>query len=289
MNSGHVARDCPSKYSCRKCNGKHHISICTTSSDDSKGANNVSTNISVSDGVLLQTASGEVTSPDGCNRLRTRFLFDSGSQRSYVTEQVSKRLNLKAVRSERIVTRTFGRVDSNVRKVDIVRLKAAGLDGNSVVFEAIVMPMICCPLTNQNIDVVTQKYREFEGIRLADYHNGNAPMEVGVLIGADFYASFFTGRVKKSTVGGPVGNESIFGWVLSGCYGDGSSRHVYCNEIHTMRCNTESYESDCDLRDQLRKFWNIESSTSEEERNVICDFERDIRFNGIRYETKLPF
>ena len=38
----------------------------------------------------------------------TRIQFDSGSQRTYISEKVRNRLKLKALRSERVIIKTFG-------------------------------------------------------------------------------------------------------------------------------------------------------------------------------------
>ena len=33
LNSGHLAKDCSVNYICRKCNGRHHVSICNRKSE----------------------------------------------------------------------------------------------------------------------------------------------------------------------------------------------------------------------------------------------------------------
>ena len=52
---------------------------------------------------------GEVSS---VNQLHTgltmRILFDSGSQRSYMTKRARKKLNLSAIKSEKLLIKTFG-------------------------------------------------------------------------------------------------------------------------------------------------------------------------------------
>ena len=58
-----------------------------------------------------------------------------------------------------------------------------------------------------------------------------------------------------------------------------------------MRCdvNCPGNEGDDKLRDELNKFWNVESIGEERGDCVIHEFERDIVHNGTRYVTKLPF
>jgi hypothetical protein len=45
--------------------------------------------------------------------VRTRILFDSGSQRTYISEKVRNRLKLKAIRSERVIIKTFGQSEAS--------------------------------------------------------------------------------------------------------------------------------------------------------------------------------
>ena len=68
--------------------------------------------VAANDSILLQTAQAEVGSVDGENAARTRILFDSGGQQSYVSENVRKYMKLKTVRTERLIIKTFGKNDS---------------------------------------------------------------------------------------------------------------------------------------------------------------------------------
>ena len=63
-------------------------------------ANVSSTNTSC---ILLQTGTAEVGDVDGNSFLFSKILFDSGSQRSYVTEELARRLGLKVIRKENVV------------------------------------------------------------------------------------------------------------------------------------------------------------------------------------------
>lgn len=63
----------------------------------------------------------------------TRLLFDSGSQRTYITENLRAHLRLKTVRKERVVIKTFGRNDSEVKNLDVVRFNVLNKVDNEVV------------------------------------------------------------------------------------------------------------------------------------------------------------
>ena len=82
LGSGHVAKQCTSNYICKKCNNKHHITICnfdkgfnlnkqqngSTTSNFSNSQNNI----------LLQTAFAEVSDLSQQTKTNVNILFDSG-------------------------------------------------------------------------------------------------------------------------------------------------------------------------------------------------------------------
>ena len=58
--------------------------------------------------VLMQTATAIVKSTSNDSSKSTRMILDSGSQRSYITENLAKDLNLKLRPPEKIAVATFG-------------------------------------------------------------------------------------------------------------------------------------------------------------------------------------
>ena len=93
LKHGHAAKDCCSKGRCRQCNGKHNTLLCQkTSQDDcstpSESEMNSLTTSTVKrkTNVLLQTAKAFVFREDRNEKIPVHTLFDSGSQKSYVTE-----------------------------------------------------------------------------------------------------------------------------------------------------------------------------------------------------------
>ena len=142
LEAGHIAKNCKSSYTCKKCKtGKHHISICEAFSASQKdnpseqenGKNNEQFNETDGfvghascdrSGILLQTARANVLPLDEGEEVSTRILYDSGSQRSYISEKLRSRLKLKTIRTEKVVIETFGQSEeSEVQKLDIVQFK----------------------------------------------------------------------------------------------------------------------------------------------------------------------
>ena len=122
FEKSHEASSCKLNYKCNKCNGRHHISICTFSklksssqtpqngqSQNSESApvtpdqdftsNNFSTN---TNNILMQTATASVSNLEK-NSVTTdgQVIFDRGSQRTYVNEEaLCERLKFPVIRSK---------------------------------------------------------------------------------------------------------------------------------------------------------------------------------------------
>jgi hypothetical protein len=112
----HRSRECRSAMKCSKCNGRHHVSLCVRGQSAARSPTKILTNPSSTPNstqqpslpqphsspptssityvnarvpVLLQTAKTHVHKiEDPCATVGVRVLFDSGSQRSYVTDRV---------------------------------------------------------------------------------------------------------------------------------------------------------------------------------------------------------
>ena len=277
LSDQHVVNKCQSKYSCNKCGGRHHISLCFKDSNNpslSSGQPPPSlshvTHIGVSNGILLQTAMSKVSSATG-SFYDARILFDSGSQRSYVSEELRKRLKLKSVRKERIVLKVFGQSEHRAQSLDIVQLFVKGESDETFCIEALVVPLICSPLSNQNISFAAREFPSLRSLKLADSKASFLSSKVDILVGLDFYNNFFSGKVVR-TSGGPTAHETVFGWVLSGPFSSESSNFSsssnLCTVSHVLRCSIEAADStDNALRTDLERFWQVEGV---KESNDVC-------------------
>ena len=224
---------------------------------------------------------------DDSVQVHTKILFDSGSQRSYISDKVMHALQLKAIRVEKVI-KTFGQVEnSEVKELDVIQLKIKNKgDARFTFVEALCVPTICSPLTNQPLSSA-HELPESAGLKFADFaHKQHHSLPVGILIGIDFYHVFMTGKVIRSKLG-PVACKTRVGWVLSGRMGS-SALDMHCFETHLLRASVEQPETDTHLRQELDKFWNVESINSSTD-SVVDQFEKDTIHDGTRYITKLPF
>ena len=140
-------------------------------------------------------------------------------------------------------------------------------EGSKVQMTALAVPLICSPLKDQAVQFAQQCYSPLADLELADHPSEDCGSEVDLLIGNDFYWSYFIGDVKRGK-SGPVAMKTVLGWVLSGPipHAPGSGSDVNLVTCHTLRLNASSCDDlnvsrkDGDpLLEQVKKFWEIES------------------------------
>ena len=143
LKSGHIIKYCDSQHKCQKCGGHHHVSICEknanntptlgsklgqqqnpvgnqqenqpkseTKSEIAQGTQTEASIMYVESNtvVLLQTAQslvGKVSSIMD-QKHKTRIVFDSCSQRSYISNRMRNTLNVETVELENLLVKTFG-------------------------------------------------------------------------------------------------------------------------------------------------------------------------------------
>ena len=308
LRKGHQAKSCTSTRGCRHCQRRHHQSICPqlqreppqhpqepppaprTSKDSPETVKPTITATRLSKGtVLLQTARAIATSNGKSTSVRV--LFDAGSQRSYVSNVVLQRLDIKPVKKEVLHLNTFGENRFKRQNCGVYKLSLEnGRTGDGAEIQAVNFPVICSPLRS----VVTTNYAHLDGLGLADFNQEESDDSIDVLVGADHYWDLVTGDVVKGE-DGPTAIDSKLGWLLSGPAESSSSDEsttsnliLTQNDPHFSISSTE----DSKLADSLRRFWETESigiseqqPKSDREEKVL----RNIRHTGERYEVGLPW
>ena len=313
----HISRNCRSSARCSKCRGRHHTSICSNShtrpvtgtslsnlaarSPPTVAAGAVQVPVTSSmcvnspTPILLQTAKAivyDASQPESTSSLEVRAILDLGSQRSYVTVRVQEALNMRKVRSESMIIKTFGSERENRRICDIVELGIVTKNGEPLTLSAVVVPHICDPVRMQPISSFKNAYEHLSGLELADLGSVTGELEIDVLIGSDHYWRLVTGRVSRG-VSGPTAVETRLGWVLSGPVEEALPETTAINFIathttHTLRVDTFTEQESLDAG--LRRFWELESlGILKNELSVYEKFTQQISLKQGRYEVHLPW
>ena len=237
LRDGHNANEClkrDSKCYFSKQINHHHRSLCPqkfgtlTHRESAKLADEMPTEdglvntenslISSGEMVLMQTARANIKNTTDGFRQNIRLLLDAGSQRTYITESLAKKLSLKMGNTDEIMLVTFGsekpkRIRSPTTKLDIV-LK----DGTILPINANVVPQIAGSIQRRPVNLKSFRNWDYlwgEFPLADDLHKETESSSVEVLIGNDYYLDIILPQ-KIEVQAGLYMLGSKLGWILSG-------------------------------------------------------------------------
>ena len=146
--------------------------------------------------MLLQTAIAEVYNPKNpSSTLKLRLILDSGSQRSYLTEEAKNSLGLTRVKHQDLSIATFGASKGDPRRCEVVRVGIVTTSSHDEILVLLIVPHICEPLSAQPITTCSKMFPHLSSLTLADTPSSDTPLTVDMLIGSDFYWQLTTGEV----------------------------------------------------------------------------------------------
>ena len=302
LKPNHRAQNCDRMKKCRFCQRRHHQSICENQSFGSQElptdvpttqaeAINTCTNVKNKQLILLQTARATAVNRDVRCSLEVRILFDSGSQRSYVTNALKTRLKLNPIKVERLNLNTFGEGRFKKQNCDVVRLCLCKPGSNEAIpIEALSFPKICSPPPS-HVDLT--KLPKLQDLNLADYSSSTSHDVIDILVGSDYYWSIVTGEVMKTETG-LVAVNSKLGWLLSGPTDSCTTEIVTHSNLVISSVHPEvlTGPEDDKLHSMLNCFWETESYGTHPESTVDCsheDFLPGLQFVDSHYQVNLPW
>ncbi|VDI11888.1 Hypothetical predicted protein [Mytilus galloprovincialis] len=98
--------------------------------------------VSSSEMVLMQTAKTDVVNPKNKEKVETRILFDSGSQRTYISQSLASKLKLKGDKEEELKLVTFGSEKPKIVKTSSTNLSIKLNNGKNFNLVANIVPVI---------------------------------------------------------------------------------------------------------------------------------------------------
>ena len=170
---------------------------------------------------FFQTVQVVVSGPEmeSSHSLKVRAIFDTGAQRSYVSQGVVNALKLETVKTETIRIATFGSQDQQLQADNLVELTLTKPEtGFAMTLNAFSVPRICSDLQGQDLHWVKENHQRLKDIDFADTCTDCGPMQIDLLIVSDYIWSFLdnkTMRGEESGQGGPAAVSTKVGWVLS--------------------------------------------------------------------------
>ena len=312
LRTNHTSSQCFSKGRCRKCKQKHHTSICdeqelqrtstsdppkekpsTTPENTSKDATAKSNThmgatyaLHLNAHILMQCAVIN-TRGDTNNCCRAHAMFDTGSQRTFITKELKNQLKLKPRGRETLNITTFGATQGTKKAYDVVAVTLLTNNGEALPITALVTQTICPPLLYLPDKLTLPS--ELTKLSLACSTDTHANKQVDIIIGNDHYGQLITGRIMKTKNEALIATESKFGWLLSGPIKQLHyvTDYATCQQIQALTSEEEK------LDDLLTKFWEINNSPDlkETQDDTLQDFNTDNKFNKEtgRYVVRLPW
>ena len=213
--------------------------------------------------------------------------FDGGSERSWISSAMVKKLRPHWVTAEDLMTSTFGQEVlgpsslHNLYKVTVGSL-TSGYQGELVLTE---VPTICRPLFRPSLpnELLNGQYELFDV-------EGN--VTVDVLIGLDHYWSLMTPGFIRLT-DHLVLAQSVFGWILSGS-GEKVTNSSLLTQTQVVPVMWSSTQVVDDPGGEISKLWSLESvgvccqdqaGTAE----VHGKFLEELDYSDNRYTVRLPW
>lgn len=230
----HFARDCRSYrfLTCSSCGGQHLSTLCdiqvaTTDHPSALSAYpqsarpptpplTTATCLKAAARILLQTARAWAIGYDKDHLVRV--MFDTGSHRTYIRKDLSRKLRCPVLGTEDITIHTFGRSKASMRHRchRVALCIRSQYDSQPVQVEALEVPEVCS-VVNQPIDSAISDNLRARGLDVAD----NLPfgacddIVISVLIGCDVYWSMVSGAIHRFN-SHLAAVETCFGWVVQG-------------------------------------------------------------------------
>jgi len=99
--------------------------------------------------VLLQNAKAVVCNHENEKRLGIPILLDNGSQQSYISEEVYKKLGLKSLGKHCLHLNTFGSGKIARNYFEVVSLDLEACTGEIVNVSGLTYPVICSPIPSK--------------------------------------------------------------------------------------------------------------------------------------------
>ena len=229
--NNHLASACPSPKTCAKCGKKHHTLLHLPNSPaDSKSSDtpphqsaiHASSNLTTSvssiqkNRSILQTASVRL---DGCNRY-VRVLFDSGAERSYVSQRLVNELNPKKLGDITLKLETFGGHIGSPKKVSIYEfiLFPRSPTPSGFILKLIALPKLCHPTYAGSPSVISELLADIHPSLLADPPTCT-PKDIDIVLGIDALPHLLLPEPPEKR-GRLLLQKSVFGIIIGGTVAD---------------------------------------------------------------------
>ena len=210
--------------------------------------------------VVLQMATTFAFGDNRGKKVPVNIVFDGGSQRSFMSKELQRKLGLEPQKTEKLNVNTYG---SEMYVKTFSDRVTINLEVNDEVVSicALSSPAVCLPLAS-NVDIAS--YPHLQGLVLVD-NSSACRKRVDILIGEDHYYDIVIGEIIRGSAG-PAAISSKLGCFLSGpvSFSDennGKSFHTVNDVVNAnlvldiLPCREEVIDESCGIVDAIDRFW----------------------------------
>ena len=173
-----------------------------------------------------------------------RALIDSGSEGTFISERLFRLLKIPAQNISANISGLNNGVSANCSKICSLILSSKFDNNVRIEASALVIPEITGMLPSCNFNI--SNFKPLPNIRLADA-NFYTRSNIDLLIGSDLVPSIMCDGVKRNIGGSLLGQETVFGWILSG--------PVFNISSFTTSISISDEQS---LDKSISRFWEVE-------------------------------
>ena len=260
LKQGHQQKNCTVKkaYVYCKQRNRYHRTLCIKKfpvEKSSEMAHCVTEPLSATDAtehtllssdeqVLMQTATVEVENLQRSKKVSTRLLLDTGSQRTYIINELAEKLQLRIAGSGTLTVYTFSASKPRELHTPVTELQLLTKDGSSLHLRVNVAPKITGNLQRAYFN--PEKFSHLlKDIPLADSVSSTKEIvSIELLLGNDYYCDIFSGDIAMKAVSPGLNlMESKLRWILTGrvkCQDDKPQLHLNADlHIQSYECTSE--------------------------------------------------
>ena len=168
--------------------------------------------------VMMQTATTDILNPTNGQIQNARMLLDSGSQRTYISEALARKLHQTRGEESEIMVTTFGSEKPRKQPTTMTTIHIMLKGGGMMNINASIVPSICGTLTRRPIQY--KSLHNWEHLWNEENLADSLPTKrenttIDLLIGNDYYLDFILPQ-KVEIQPGLYMLASKLGWILTG-------------------------------------------------------------------------
>ena len=292
ISRGHLVAQCSRASRCRKCQRSHHTLLHQESSVTSAVPSENDSSVHEKTPVAKETASTPAnasTSADASIQANAtticgstsvanqqvllpscrataqgfdekkqvvRVLFDSCSTFSFIRRSVADELGLSPKRWIKLEVNTFGEglihKSCPIYSVELV----SHYTSFSVTVDLIGTDSLVHPIQGRQIEL--DSYPHLKSLFLSEDYSSSSHLVVDVLIGADLYHDFVSGRCKRGARNEPIAIETSLGWTIHGPFSSNKGKAESQSGV-SLLCKASVSEESLTSGESLKLLWSLEA------------------------------